>query len=175
MENNNMYDDGLEYYKYEESKQKKLKEKKEEEEKKIELRRMKNIPPNYKRKSSYTWDEIMEELIERLILSEDKYYKRILIQQKQLTKAQLKKIIEKEDCSYTKNIALEELERLNNIGRRRKIRKIPVNYFQMDIQGLSIGEEEYEELGGRERKLKEQEENKDKIKKIISSFINQKY
>lgn len=97
-------------------------------------------------KKSYSLEEINLELIQKMIAHPDPAYRRSLFKNDLLTEEDLKKmIISDPDLSIRKD-AETELERRIDSKRRRKRTKKVIDYTKMDLKGISIGNEDYEDL-----------------------------
>lgn len=113
-----------------------------------------------KLKKHYTLEEINQEMISVMLTHKDTYFRENLIRNKLIGEEELIFLSKNDPDKRISDLASEQLEKIIDSKRKRKKRLEPINYFEMDLKGLSIGNEDYEELPS-ERKIlvKKFEEN----------------
>lgn len=105
-----------------------------------------------KLKKHYTLEEINQEMISVMLTHKDTHFRENLIRNKLIGEEELTFLSKNDPDKRISELASEELEKIIDSKRKRKRRIEPINYFEMDLKGLSVGNEDYEELPS-ERKI----------------------
>lgn len=119
-------------------------------------------------KKSYTLEEIYLEMIQRIMVHPEPSYRRSLFQNAYLTDEDLKTMMLNDPDKNIRKEASEELEKRIDAKRRRKRTTKVVDYFKMDLKGISIGNEDFEDL------LEIKQEIKDNKINSIDNFFSSK-
>lgn len=122
-------------------------------------------------KKSYSMDELMEEMVLRMMKHEDPAYRRSLFGNSYLTEKHLRDMILNDPDKNIKKEAEVELEKRIDSKRRRKRTTKKVDYFKMDLKGISIGNEDYEDLMEEKRSEKYFDNSNDAINKYLQYYI----
>lgn len=113
-----------------------------------------------KLKKTYSFEDINMGLIEAMLIHKDPYYREYIIRNDFIKEKELMFLIENDSDKNIVKLAKEKLEKIIDSKRRRKKRLEAINYFEMDVKGLSIGNEDFEELpSDRKKVIKNYEEN----------------
>jgi hypothetical protein len=97
-------------------------------------------------KKNYSLEEINLELIQKMLTHSDPAYRRSLFKNGLLTENDLRKMILSDPDQKIRIEAEVELEKRIDAKRRRKRTKKVIDYTKMDLKGISIGNEDYEDL-----------------------------
>lgn len=123
-------------------------------------------------KKSYSFEDIKNEMKQKMLEHENPAYRRSLIISDILTDKELKFLIDNDKDLSIRERAKSELERRTDNRRRRKKTTKVINYFEYDLKGISIGNEDFEDLPS-EIKSKQQKQEKEK-EDFLQKFLAKK-